>query len=120
MHPGVSEICDGVDNDCSGVVDDFATDALVFNQDADGDGLGYGNPLSNGWEELDHQWCGCMDNVGNPSFIDPFKTPNDCNDQMPTFGFPVEQNWVQCDCCIDYAGGFPYEFCWFSCWFMLL
>ncbi|MEE2751565.1 MAG: MopE-related protein, partial [Myxococcota bacterium] len=40
VFPGVPEVCDGLDNDCSGVVDDFASDAITFYQDADGDGFG--------------------------------------------------------------------------------
>ncbi len=38
IHPGVSEVCDGTDNDCDGVVDEFVT--TIFYHDADGDGYG--------------------------------------------------------------------------------
>lgn len=42
VYPGGNEICDSIDNDCSGVVDDgYASGgALVFYVDADGDGYG--------------------------------------------------------------------------------
>ena len=40
MFPGATEICDGVDNDCDGIVDDFAVDAIFWFADADGDGFG--------------------------------------------------------------------------------
>jgi hypothetical protein len=38
VHPGVSELCDGVDNDCNGMVDDGVSNR--YWPDADGDGAG--------------------------------------------------------------------------------
>ncbi len=45
VHPGASEVCDGLDNNCDGVMDDAAPDLLLsstkqFYRDADGDGFG--------------------------------------------------------------------------------
>ena len=40
VNPSASEVCDGIDNDCNGDVDDGVTEQ--FYQDADNDG--YGNP----------------------------------------------------------------------------
>lgn len=40
VHPGAAEHCDGVDEDCDGVVDEDATDATTWYVDADGDGFG--------------------------------------------------------------------------------
>ena len=41
INPDASEVCDGVDNDCDGAVDDSsAADALTWYTDADGDGFG--------------------------------------------------------------------------------
>ncbi|MFH1469263.1 MAG: putative metal-binding motif-containing protein, partial [Pseudomonadota bacterium] len=41
IHPGATEHCDGVDTDCSGVIDDsYAVDATTWYADGDGDGYG--------------------------------------------------------------------------------
>jgi hypothetical protein len=43
IFPGASEYCDGIDNNCDGVIDDLsAIDAGTWSRDADGDG--FGNP----------------------------------------------------------------------------
>ncbi len=40
IHPAADEVCDGVDNNCDGVVDDDAVDRTVFYPDGDHDGFG--------------------------------------------------------------------------------
>ncbi len=42
VNPDAVEICDGIDNDCSGAIDDDASDASDWYADADGDGWGSG------------------------------------------------------------------------------
>jgi hypothetical protein len=42
VHPGATESCNGVDDDCSGAIDDGAVDATSWYTDGDADG--YGSP----------------------------------------------------------------------------
>ncbi len=42
IYPGAPEHCDGVDEDCDGVVDNSAVDATIWYADVDGDGYGDG------------------------------------------------------------------------------
>jgi hypothetical protein len=44
VFPGADEVCNGVDDDCDGAVDEDAIDALTGYVDADGDG--FGDPAS--------------------------------------------------------------------------
>ncbi|GDX80302.1 hypothetical protein LBMAG42_21130 [Deltaproteobacteria bacterium] len=54
VNPDAIEICNGLDDDCSGAVDDHAVDAATLHADNDGDG--YGNPTVAGTS--------CSDNPG--------------------------------------------------------
>ena len=45
VHPGASETCNSVDDDCDGLVDDGAT-AVTWYRDLDGDGYGDSGPTS--------------------------------------------------------------------------
>jgi N-acetylneuraminic acid mutarotase len=104
INPKATEVCDGKDNDCDGLVDEGFT-KTVFYYDADGDG--YGRPDST------IQACGARDgfvsaggdckdwfkdfesaqiNPGAPELCDG--VDNDCNGQIDE-GCPVVSNWYQ-------------------------
>ena len=40
MHPGGTEVCNGLDDDCDGSVDNGASDATLWYEDLDGGGYG--------------------------------------------------------------------------------
>jgi hypothetical protein len=75
VKPGAVDVCDGVDNDCDGQVDeDAAESAFVWYADADGDG--YGDPdvttvcgLGGGWS-LDPGDCDDTDPFVHPGVTD--------------------------------------------------
>ncbi len=66
IHPGTAEICNGVDDNCNGLIDEVAQN--TFYRDADGDG--YGNPALT--------TSGCTAPTG---YVD---NNTDCNDANPS------------------------------------
>lgn len=68
INPLSDEICDDLDNDCNGTVDDHALDASVFYADHDEDGFG----------DPSEHILACSQTLGLST------NPDDCNDNDPT------------------------------------
>lgn len=89
-NPDAEEICDGIDNDCDGQLDNGSVDLQPFYKDADGDGYGYiGNSVE-----------ACLAPEGYVS------DPGDCNDNYPEVNPAAEEvcDLVDNDCDGDVDG----------------
>lgn len=85
IYPGADEVCDGIDNDCSGVVDDNPTNGSLWYADADADGFGLSSDIlnscsqSSGYVSLDGDCDGFNNTIypGAPEECDGLD--NDCS-----------------------------------------
>ncbi len=69
VFPGGVEVCDGLDNDCNGLIDDLPVDGLIWMQDGDTDGFGFIDSAFIACEAPGPDWV-----TGEP----------DCDDTEPT------------------------------------
>ncbi len=85
IFPGADEVCDTIDQDCDGVVDEDATDTTIFYPDADGDG--HGEPSASlaacdepaGWSSVADD-CDDTDAAVSPSALEVCDTVDqDCD-----------------------------------------
>jgi len=78
VFPLVAEICDGIDNDCSGTIDDNPLDGFAAYEDRDADGFGDPNAVVMGCNVpsgYSHNSLDCDDADGAvPGFVDPSGT----------------------------------------------
>ncbi len=82
VHVGAEEVCNGVDDDCDGRIDDHAADAITWYRDLDGDG--YGDSATG--------WPGCQQPSGRTD------VDGDCDDEDPEINPGVsERCWTDAD-----------------------
>ncbi len=84
IHPGASEACDGIDNDCNELIDDGLTTSTYY-QDLDGDG--YGNPSNS--------MVGCM---APANYVSDNTDCNDTNADVNPGAYDVCENGVDENC----------------------
>jgi hypothetical protein len=82
IHPNATEVCNGEDDDCDGVVDEGCTPVTTWYRDSDGDG--FGNPANS--KEADVQPRGYVSNA------------DDCNDKNKVKGGPEVCDGIDNDC----------------------
>ncbi len=107
VHPEADEVCDGVDNDCDGDVDEEgALEELTWYRDSDGDGFGDdAEPLEACTQPDDHTAEGSdCDDTDATIHPDADELCNDVDDDCDgaTDEEPVEGEWVYKD--NDYDG----------------
>jgi hypothetical protein len=122
VHPDAVESCDGVDEDCDGMIDDAPVDGATWYLDGDADDYGDDDVSVIACEQLDHSY---IEISGDCDDEDPTVFPgaeevcddgrdNDCvlggSDKCRTTGTidgTVAFQWIENDTMADSAGFFP-------------
>lgn len=104
VFPGATELCNGVDDDCTGIVDDNPTDGQTLYADDDDDGYGddgqteFGCAGTAGWATVGGD-CDDDDEAVNPGAPEQCETgvDEDCNGIIDTDASGAIQQWSDAD-----------------------
>jgi large repetitive protein len=110
IYPGAEDVCDGLDNDCDGIVDN-GFDSHAYYVDADGDGYGDDGTLYYDCEQDDGAAtvggdCDDSDAAFHPGAAESCTDPNDYNcDGSTGYADTDGDGWVACEECDDGNAG---------------
>ncbi len=97
VHPDANEVCNGVDDDCNGKIDDASVGATDWYQDVDGDGFGDGSatvacdPPDATWVDVDGD-CDDRESLVYPGAAEQCNgADDDCDGKIDED--PVFQDW---------------------------
>ena len=82
VHPGAVEVCDAVDQDCDGAVDEDAADVVWWYDDADGDGYGDGATGVRACGPTAGQVADATDCDDTNALVHPTAPESDCTDPV--------------------------------------
>jgi hypothetical protein len=116
VYPGATEICNGVDDDCSGTADDGIDlpGCKMYFPDQDQDGYGYGDAYQclcspdtvGGWTALETGDCCDIDANANPADTAFFAVMSGCESfDYDCNGYATPEIAMQGDCLWDYSTG---------------
>ena len=91
QNPMGVEMCNGADDDCNGIIDEYAVDALLWYADADGDGFG----IVNDWTFGCSQPTGYVSIFGDCDDGNAQKNPNTleiCNGLDDNCNYQIDEN----------------------------
>ncbi len=80
MFPGAVETCDGVDNDCNGIIDNDPSDASTWFSDVDGDGYGSASSPTESCDQPVGTVADSTDCDDSDAMFHPGATESDCTD----------------------------------------